>query len=128
MRGWAVLLVASVLVAACGDDGSGPAAPSANNSPAMAQLPDTVVSIGDTLRLRAVAVDADGDEVRYQLTVFLSLEEIRAGYRAQVGMNGTTGEFWFAPKFGDRPRREFEIAATDDFGGRDSTGFVVAVP
>lgn len=102
--------------------------PSMNLPPTIATLPDTSIAVGDTLWTRVEATDPDGDEISYQLTVFLTLEELRDGYRAQAGMNGAKEEFWFVPKRSDRPQRRFKITATDTSGGRDSTTFTVEVP
>lgn len=71
--------------------------PSMNLPPTIATLPDTSIAVGDTLWTRVEATDPEGDEIGYQLTVFLTLEELRDGYRAQAGMNGANEEFWFVP-------------------------------
>lgn len=115
----------ALLLTACSEDGS---SPRLNHRPVILQLPDTTSSLGDTLRLRAEAADSDGDAVQYRLTVVLNLEEVRIGYHPRAGIDGATGDFWFAPKVDDRPTRGFKITATDPFGGRDSTRFEVLVP
>ena len=128
MRSWAVLLVGSVTLAACSDDDPGPGTPALNAPPTITQLPDTTGSVGDTLHLQASALDPDGDELRFQLAVLMTLEEFRDGYRPEVGMDGATGSFWFVPGYADRPTRELQVAVEDEFGARDSTRFVVSVP
>lgn len=112
-------------LSACGGDSS---EPTVNNPPVIAQISDTTTALGDTLRLRAAAEDPDGDAILYRLTVVLSLEEVRIGYHPRAGIDGTTGDFWFAARRDDHPARGFKITATDPSGARDSTRFDVAVP
>ena len=99
-----------------------------NHAPVLIPRADTTAAVGDTLRLRAEATDADGDTLLYGLVVEQTLEEIREGYFASASIDGETGAFWFSPEAGDRPGRSFRFTAQDPLGAADTTRFTVNVP
>jgi len=124
------MLVLAAWLPGCGDEGSddttGPG--SLNHPPVLALQPDTSVAVGDTLYLQASATDQDGDALLYGVIVRQTFEEISDGYLVQGGIHAATGLFWFRPQVLDRPTREFWFTVDDLRAGRDTTGFVVAVP
>lgn len=120
------LFIAGVLAAGCGDGTTEPRSP-VNQPPRIRAQADTSVAIGDTLRLRASATDPEGDRLTYRATVLMSMEEWVDGYRPNAGIDTLTGRFWFSGTERDMPAREFIFDVFDARGGRDSTGFSIAV-
>lgn len=98
-----------------------------NNRPVMTELADTSAAVGDTLRLRATAEDADGDSLRYSLTVFISWNELDPDLFPSAGIDSRTGDLWFAPTPQDAPSRTLLVTVDDGKQGRDSTHFEVTI-
>jgi hypothetical protein len=119
------LLILSVLLLACGDDDE-PGMPS-NHSPIIQAQADTSTAIGDTLRIRAVADDADGDPLSYGVVASLTMQEILMGYRPNAEIDHDTGDFRFISQLADQPNRAFMFRVLDGRGGADSTQFTITV-
>ena len=103
------LLLGFLIASGCGDDdGGGPVGPT-NRPPVIQALPDTSATVGDTLKLWAIADDPDGDELTYRLTIFLTSVEIKLGYRPDADLDEQTAYFWFKPGASDLPSRSFRI-------------------
>jgi hypothetical protein len=117
----------ALLPAMRGCGGDKPTAPKANRPPVIRSQPDTTAAIGDTLRLRAVAIDADQDALRYSAVIVISSEEFHSGYLPAGGIEESTGVFWFRPGHLDLPSRRVRLIVDDRRGGRDTTAFVVTV-
>ena len=81
------LIFLIALIAACAEDGIGPIDEDpvdfpceGNRRPYMESIPDTFVSVGDTVWLQAVAYDPDGDELEYySFCTRLTWGEIKEG-------------------------------------------------
>jgi len=128
---------ATCLFLACSRDGD-PSAPEprtpptpaceiqpGNVPPALSPQPDTLVAVGDTLRLTAVAADANSDAVRYNSIVSL---RSRLEFPFPLAwMDAQSGRFWFVPSFRDIPSRAVWFVADDGRCGRDTTTFVIRV-
>lgn len=121
---WALLAGLTALVACRGAEST---APQPNRAPALSVQHDTSSAVGDTLWVRASAVDPDGDCLRYSATIEVTFEELRSGYRPESDMNGDSGWFWFRATAKDEPSRTMSFSVDDGRGGRDSTTFEVAV-
>jgi hypothetical protein len=123
-----VLTLSVAFLATCGDDGPsappGPLDPS-NRSRIVAEIADTTVTLGDTLRLQWVGTDPDGDELHCQVRIHVTVEELREGYRPDVVWRQT--DFQYAPGSRDRPSRRFGLWASDPSGASDSMTFTVRV-
>jgi hypothetical protein len=125
--GGAVALVALlVMVLSCAETNIG-VEPSDNDPPEMAAVRDTTVALGDTLGIFVSAIDPDGDDITYRLTVVVTFEELQQGYRADASLNAQTGYFWFRPGEDDVPSRGFRFTAEDGNGGEDTEGMTVNV-
>jgi len=96
-----------------------------NRAPVIQQFPDTAASIGDSLTLAISAQDPDGEPVWLHLTIHLTLDEFKKGYRPKAGIS--QGVFWFVPQAQDFPVRQFRIEVYDDELAADSTDFTVHV-
>jgi hypothetical protein len=127
-----ILFVLSVFCLAaigCEDDGTGPDVlddpfDSFNRAPIIQQQPDTSVAVGDTLRLRAIAHDPDGDEISFRIKIYV---QNVFGRWPDIDFNSSTGYFWFAPVVGDQPYPSFEFFARDGRDGESSTKFEVDI-
>ena len=96
----------------------------ANNPPVIQAQPDVSANIGETLTLRAVATDPDGDAITYELISY-----IRGLYDVypDVEMGLHNGIFQFRPRAADLPDRRFAFIARDAHGAKAETEFVVSV-
>lgn len=120
-----VLLSSLIVACGCGDD-SGPVSPT-NHAPVILPQNDTLVSLGDTLKLWASASDPDGNALKYRASVQLTLAELQQGYWPDACMDEHTGYYWFRPQVSDQPKRRFTFLVDDSRGGTDSTTFSVTV-
>jgi hypothetical protein len=119
------LMLATIFGVGCSSSGGETLAPQDNNHPpVLISLNDTTVTVGDTLRMTAVATDPDGDAVRYDLTVMI---HGMSDHPPKVGFDGDSGEFVFFPASTDQPSRDFIIRARDGRGGEDASPFTVTV-
>ena len=88
-----------------------------NRRPIIESIPDTFVSIGDTLWLQTVAYDLDGDALAYSAYCSnLTWGEIVEGLYPHSECDSITGLFWFFAQQNDYPYRIFEISAVDTCG------------
>jgi hypothetical protein len=108
----------------CGDDGPDTITGNSNNPPTIQEQSDTTVSIGDTLRLQAIAHDPDGDSISFRIIIYVDLIH---GNLPDIDFNNQTGLFWFAPTSLDKPGLEFEFVARDVHNAESSTKFMVHV-
>ncbi len=125
--GAAALAVVALSLAAlvgCGDDS---VKPPANRPPVIAAQADTFATVGDTLWLRARAVDVDGDSLLYSAVMIITMQEYRDHYLPAALMNYKTGIFWFAPGPRDLNGRRLWFRVNDGNGGLDSTYFEISV-
>ena len=119
-------LLALIVVSGCGDDNGSPLSPS-NHAPIIQLQSDTLVALGDTLELWAMASDPDGHELEYTVSVQLTIAELKLGYWPDARIDKQSGHFWFRPQASDQPQRRFTFSVDDGHGGADSTTFSVAV-
>ncbi len=101
--------------------------PSDNNPPVMAAVRDTTIALGDTVAFFVHATDPDGDDITYRLSVSMTWEELRDGYRADASLGSETGYFWFRPVKKDIPGRDFSFTADDGKGGESGVWMTVGV-
>jgi len=95
-----------------------------NSPPIIQEQPDASVNIGNTLKLRAVASDPDGDRITYGLVVYL---DRKYDIYPNVEMDLRSGIFQFTARSADMPSRKFAFVARDDHGKTAETEFVVTV-
>ena len=95
-----------------------------NRAPVIQELPDTNIAVGDTLWMRALAHDPDGDEISFRIKIYVYNV---FGRWPDIDFNSSTGHFWFAPVAGDQPNPSFEFIARDGRGGESSTTFAVEI-
>ncbi len=120
------LIVALLILAiGCSTDDNATETPTqpGNQAPVFRSLVDTIVAVGDTLRLSVVADDPERDPITYRLIVPV----IPGGGVALADLNTQTGEFWFAARHTDMPVRWFGFFARDDRGNESSADIFVTV-
>jgi hypothetical protein len=122
-----LVLVCAVGIYGCGERGGNGVTGPSNRSPVIRAQADTSVSVGDTLVIWADAHDADGDDLVFTATAYISYEEFRRGYFPDAGMNAETGRFAFRTRSEDGPARRFAFSVEDGCGGEDSTSFWVTL-
>jgi hypothetical protein len=120
-----LLVTAVALLSGCSSDADSTGTGPVNRAPVIQAQADTSVTVGDTLIIWAAAHDADGDELIYAATAFISYEEFTRGYFPDAGMNTTTGRFVFRTRAADGSERQFAFSVEDGRGGEDSTVFTV---
>jgi hypothetical protein len=120
-----LILFVAVCLWGCSERGGGSSTGPSNRSPVIQAQADTAVAVGDTLVIWAKAHDADGDDLSYTATAYISFEEFRRGYFPDAGMNATSGRFEYRTRCEDGPRRRFAFFVDDGSGGEDSTSFWV---
>jgi hypothetical protein len=124
----ACFILSGIFYFSCDEDSSEDLLrPPTNNSPVIQDQADTSATMGDTLKLLAIAHDIDGDTITYQYVAWYSLSEIRLNYQVDAEMNAENGHFWFYPQNQDKPDRLFGFVAIDPFGGSDTTKFNITV-
>ena len=124
-----VFIILVVIVGySCGNDTTCPVVlPEVQNrAPVISAQGDTSAVLGDTLRLAVSAVDPEGDDVTYHLTVLLR-DTTESDYVADAFLDSHTGEFWFAPGTRDWPERSLMFTAADPHELSMSTFFKVTV-
>ncbi len=125
-----ILIAATILftVVSCGDDDEGLTSSDPNNRvPEIQAVRDTAVTVGDTLRIQARAVDLDGDDITYEVAVEVTWTELQFGITVDAGMDPETGWCEFRPAESDKPGRQFHFTANDGRGGSDTASFYVEV-
>ena len=95
-----------------------------NEAPLIETPPDTLGIIGDTLRVQVNAVDPDGDEMNYRVSVGLRSSETQYDGDASID---STGALAFVPRSFDMPYRSMTITVTDEHYYSRSTSFDVTV-
>jgi RHS repeat-associated protein len=91
------------------------ASSAANTAPQFTSTPVTAVSLGDTYRYRAQAVDAEGHAIRY------SLSTPPAGVRIDT----ETGQIQWTPASATPDRVDVTVTATDARGGSATQAFTI---
>jgi len=126
IRIWLAGLAVFALAGGCGSGDEGPTGP-ANHAPQIESQRDTLVVVDDTLNLRAIALDQDGDSLTYSVTTIGPLSDFQLRGFPDTEMDPVTGEFEFRARAIDRPDRVFRFGVRDHRGGVDSTTFRVNV-
>jgi hypothetical protein len=129
------LILSIALLIACSENNIGPIDEEpidfpckGNRQPIIESIPDTFVSIGDTVWLQTVAYDPDGDELTYSAYCSnLTWGEIKEGRYPHSECNPITGLFWFFAQENDLPYRTFEISAMDTCRFSVSAGVKIIV-
>jgi hypothetical protein len=129
MRLTFVTLILCVLVwsSGCGDGGGDGCTGPSNHPPIIEAQADTSAALSDTLVLWAIAHDADGDDLSYNVLIHITAEEFARGYIPAAWMHSPSGRFRFWPQTDDEPQRRFTFLVEDNRGGTDTTTFAVRV-
>ncbi len=120
-------LIVGLLIVAIGcstdDEASETPTQPVNQAPVFRSLADTIVVVGDTLRLLVVADDPEGDRITYRLLVPI----VPGTGVALAELDTETGKFWFAARRSDTPMRWFGFFARDEQGNESSVDIFVTV-
>jgi len=126
VRFWLLISAGFAVAGGCSSGDDGPTGPS-NHVPVIQPQADTTVAVGDTLRLRAVAHDRDGDSLTLSAATIGSLSDFMARGFPDTEFDQAGGQFEFRARAIDRPNRVFRFTVDDHQGGADSTFFTVYV-
>ncbi len=119
-----VILLLVLAVIGCSDEEC--TAPDRDNlPPVFSEIPDTFVTIGDTLTLDVIATDPDNDPITYHM-IILESQNNPPGY-PNFEYDNDTGIFNYYPKIDDYPGSDYHFIALDDFGGMDTTSIDIDV-
>jgi len=113
-----------LLIGGCSENDTPSTVGAGNNAPIIQELGDTTAVVGDTLYLRVIATDPDGDDLAYRFT---SYSAGGSGITPAAEIDATTGSFWFAPTEADLSDHVFTIVACDPEEAEDVTEFTVDI-
>lgn len=123
-----LLLAALCATAILGcSDSTRPSETTLNHAPRLLAQRDTIATVGDTLRLRAMATDVDQDALTFGVITILTQYDWLTGWLPDAAIDMDTGEFRFIPDSLDAPRRFFIFKVRDPHGAQDSTEFSIEV-
>jgi hypothetical protein len=125
----ATLALSALLLYACSD--SDPTDPAdngpKNHRPVLVELPDTSVTVGNSLVLTTDGSDPDGDPLSFHGAIGASLSDVMLGTLPVFDFESSTRTLTFIPQAYDRPRRTAIFWAEDGKGGVDTMTVRVGV-
>ena len=128
--GTLLLTIFVIFILGCADDNPSAASDpcDSNQKPVLNEIPDTTITVNDTLWLQLEGNDLDNIELEYTgLCINVSLSDIRSGDVPRSVCEQQTGIFWFFAHNYDMPYRIFRFTVFDTCGAADSIEVVVDV-